>query len=386
MTPRIPAILALALGFAVTTTARAQTITQPFSGDNQKASVTQWIGPVKVTIDYSSPDVHGPGGEDRAGKIYGEGAVVPYGLHDLGFNNCKQCPWRAGANQNTVFQVSHDVLIEGQKLKAGSYGLFMIADAAEWTVIFSNNSTSWGAYTYDPAEDALRVKVKPVPCEHHEWLTYEFTDRMPDHATVALAWERLSIPIRIQVENVDDLYVAQIKRELRNRDGYSWDNWVAAAEYCLDKKTHLADGLWFAEQAVGWEGIGVANFRTLTTLARLQIANGKKAEAEKTIARAMTPEDASVLQMHTFARGLQNQGEKEMALTVFQANAKKHPNVWPVNLGLARGYAVLGDKKKAVTYARKALPQAPDDVNRKNIETLIQQWEAPAAASTGGTN
>ena len=118
MTPRIPAVLALALGLAACAmSASAQTITQPFSGDNQKASVTQWIGPVKVTIDYSSPDVHGPGGEDRAGKIYGEGAVVPYGLHDLGFNNCKQCPWRAGANQNTVFEVSHDVLIEGQKLK-----------------------------------------------------------------------------------------------------------------------------------------------------------------------------------------------------------------------------------------------------------------------------
>jgi len=277
------------------------------------------------------------------------------------------------------------VLIEGQKLKAGSYALFMIADPAEWTVIFSSNSTSWGAFTYDPAEDVLRVKVKPVPCEHHEWLTYEFTDRMPDHATVALAWERLSIPIRIQVENVDDLYVAQIKRELRNRDGYSWDNWVAAAEYCIDKNTHLKDGLWFAQQAVGWEGIGVANFRTLTTLARLQLANGMKAEAEKTIARAMKPDDPGIFQMHQFARGLQNQGEKELAMTVFQANAKLHPNQWPVNLGLARGYAVLGDRKKAATYARKALPQAPDDLNRQNIENLIKQWEAPAATS-GGTN
>lgn len=383
MTPRTPATLALALGLAVAMTASAQTITQPFSGDNPKSTVIQWIGPVKVSIDYSSPDVHGPGGEDRAGKIFGPGALVPYGLYDLGFNDCKTCPWRAGANENTLFEVSHDVLIEGQKLKAGSYGLHMIADAAEWTVIFSNNSTSWGSFTYDPAEDALRVKVKPVPCEYREWLTYEFIERRPDRATVALEWERTSIPIRIQVENVDDLYVAQIKRELRNRDGYSWINWVAAAEYCLDKKTHLADGLWFAQQAVGWEGIGVANFRTLTTLARAQLANGKKAEAEKTIARAMRPEDPGVLQLHSFGRGLQNQGEKEMALSVFQTNAKLHPNTWPVNLGLARGYAVMGDRKKAVSYARKALPQAPDDVNRRNIENLIKQWEEPAPA--GGT-
>ncbi len=357
--------------------AAAQTITQPFSGDNQKASVTQWIGPVQVTVDYSSPDVHGPGGEDRAGKIWG--GLVPYGLHDLGFNNCTQCPWRAGANQNTVFTVSHDVKVEGQTLKAGAYGLFMIADPGDWTIIFSNNSTSWGAFTYDPAEDALRIKVTPVKSEYHEWLTYEFTDRQPDRATVALEWENLQVPIRIAVENVADLYVAQIKRELRNRDGYSWNNWEAAAQYCLTHKTHLEDGLWFAQQSVGWEGIGNANFRTLGTLAQLQIANGMKDEAQKTIQRAMKPEGANAIQMHQFGRQLQGQGENQLALTVFQTNAKQHPNVWPVNLGLARGYAGVGDKTKAVSMAKKALPQAPDEPNRKNIESLIEQWSTPAS-------
>lgn len=365
------------LALVVTSAARAQTITQPFSGDNQAASVTQWIGPVKVTVDYSSPDVHGPGGEDRRGKIWG--GLVPYGLHDLGFNDCKQCPWRGGANQNTVFSVSHDVTIEGQPLKAGRYGLFFIADPAEWTVIFSSVSTSWGAYTYDPAEDVLRVKVKPAKSEYREWLTYEFTDRQPDKATVALAWEELAVPIRIAVPDVDDIYVAQIKRELRDRHGYSWFNWMAAAEYCRDRKTHLKDGLWFAEQAVGWEGVGTANFQTLTVLAQLQMANGMKDEAAKTIQRAMEPRAGTVLQMHQFARSLQAQGENALALTVFQANAKQHPNAWPVNLGLARGYFGVGDRTKAVSYAKKALPQAPDELNRKNIEGLIQQWSAPAA-------
>jgi hypothetical protein len=76
---------------------------------------------VKVTVDYSSPDVHGPGGEDRAGKIWGE--LVPYGLHDLGFNDCKQCPWRGGANENTVLTVSHDVTVEDQPPKAARFCL-----------------------------------------------------------------------------------------------------------------------------------------------------------------------------------------------------------------------------------------------------------------------
>src|SRR5687767_7655656 len=113
-------------------------ITTPPSGDNQKASVTQYIGLVAVTIDYNSPDVHAPNGEDRAGKIWG--TLVPYGVIDDPFGTCTECPWRAGANENTVFTVSHDVKIEGQPLPAGRYGLHMIAGPEEWTVIFSKNA------------------------------------------------------------------------------------------------------------------------------------------------------------------------------------------------------------------------------------------------------
>ena len=68
----------------------SQGITLPPSGDNQKSSVSQWIGLVKVTIDYNSPDVHGPNGEDRKGKIWGE--VVHYGFIDQGFGTSKAAP------------------------------------------------------------------------------------------------------------------------------------------------------------------------------------------------------------------------------------------------------------------------------------------------------
>src|SRR4051794_8284191 len=99
-------------------------LTLPPSGKNQKASTIQFIGPVKVGIHYSSPAVHGPDGKDRRGEIWGK--LVPYGLSNLGFGNGKPGPWRAGANENTVFEVSDAVLIEGQKLAAGRYSLHMI--------------------------------------------------------------------------------------------------------------------------------------------------------------------------------------------------------------------------------------------------------------------
>ena len=123
--------------------AYAQGLTGPPSGDNQKASVTQWIGPVSVTINYSSPDVHAPNGDDRKGKIWGE--VAHYGFIDQGFGPSKAAPWRAGANESTTISFSHDVKIAGKNLKAGTYGLFLdVEKEGPWRWIFSNNSKSWG--------------------------------------------------------------------------------------------------------------------------------------------------------------------------------------------------------------------------------------------------
>ena len=107
----------------------AQGISLPPSGDNQKSSVTQTIGLVQVTINYSSPDVHGPNGEDRKGKIWGD--VVHYGYVDQGFGTSKAAPWRAGANENTTITFSHDVQVGGKKVTAGTYGLFLAVEKKE---------------------------------------------------------------------------------------------------------------------------------------------------------------------------------------------------------------------------------------------------------------
>jgi hypothetical protein len=151
----------------------AQGLTFPPSGENPRSSVTQTIGPVQVTIEYSSPRVV-RGSNDRRGKIWGE--LVPWGLSDLGFNGCASCPWRAGANENTTFKTTHEVKVQGQPLPAGTYGLHMIPGQNDWTVIFSKDADSWGSFWYEPKQDALRVQTKPARGEYHEWLTYEFTE------------------------------------------------------------------------------------------------------------------------------------------------------------------------------------------------------------------
>jgi hypothetical protein len=370
-------LVLVAVVCSLATPVRSQGLSRPPDGDNQHARVSQWVGLVQVTVDYHSPDVHAPDGRDRTGHIWGE--LVPYGLTDLGFRDCKECPWRAGANENTTISFSHDVQVEGQPLAAGTYGLHMIPGKDAWTVIFSHNSTSWGSFSYDPKEDALRVTVKPSECEYHEWLTYEFTDRQPDKTTCALKWEKLAVPFTIAVPNVNELYFAEIQKEMRNEPSFTWVNWERAAQFCLANRVHLDQGLVWAQGAVTTPFFGEENFTTLKTLAQLQLANGQKDEGLKTFEKAMGFPGATAITVHQFARDLQGMNENALAMRVFQMNAKRFPNQWPVNLGLARAYAAQGDRAKAIAAAKLALKQAPDEPNRKNVENLIRQWSEPAA-------
>ena len=182
-------------------TAFAQSISVPPSGDNQKSSVTQWIGPVSVTINYSSPNVQGPGGEDRKGHIWGE--LVHYGFIDQGYGSSKAAPWRAGANENTTITFSHDVKIQGKDLKAGTYGLFLdVEKDGPWHWIFSTNSARWGSYYYDPKEDALRVETSPEDSEYSEYLTYGFAAREANNTIAYLQWENKRIPFKVEVANI----------------------------------------------------------------------------------------------------------------------------------------------------------------------------------------
>jgi Protein of unknown function (DUF2911) len=368
-------LLALVLFLAVSVPAFGfEGLTLPPSGDNFPGTVSQGVGPVKVTIEYSSPRVV-RGANDRRGKVWGE--LVPWGMTDLGFNNCKDCPWRAGANENTTFAVNDDVKVQGQPLAAGKYGLHMIPGQDEWTIIFSKDAGAWGSFWYDPKLDVLRVKTKASKNDYHEWLTYEFIEREPKKATVALEWEELKVPFTISVDNAMDLWASNIREELRGSAGFFWQNWDMAANFCAQNKVNLAEGLTWAERAVSdqtWVG-GVENFTTLTTLSRLQGLNGKDQDSAKTFEKAINHPTSTAIQIHGAARQLLTDGKKEEAMRVFQLNAKRYPNQWPVHVGLMRGYAAMGDKKKALAEAKLALPQAPDAGNKKNLENMIKLLE-----------
>ncbi|MFQ5486537.1 MAG: DUF2911 domain-containing protein [Desulfobacterales bacterium] len=158
-----------------------------------KATVTQRLGvDTDITIVYSRPGVKGR-------KIWGE--LVPYGMAPgTRFSNEKPFPWRAGANENTTIEFNKDISVEGQKLPAGKYGIHMIPSQNDWTIIFSKNNSAWGSFSYDEAEDALRVRVTPVEAPHQEWLLYGFEELAGTSATCFLHWEKLKVPFKIKLE------------------------------------------------------------------------------------------------------------------------------------------------------------------------------------------
>lgn len=158
-----------------------------------KANVTQQLGTdTDIAIDYSRPGVKGR-------KIWG--GLVPCGLAPGNkYSKEKPFPWRAGANENTTIESNNDLLIEGQKLPAGKYGIHMIPSESDWIIIFSSNNSSWGSFSYNSEEDMLRVTVTPVEAPHCEWLMFGFENLNGTSATAYLRWEKLKVPFEIKID------------------------------------------------------------------------------------------------------------------------------------------------------------------------------------------
>ena len=258
-------------------------VTTPVRGGSQRSSVCQTMGLVNVCVEYGSPSVKTKDGRDRSGNIWG--GVVRYGWNQERWleredEETTLKPWRAGANENTTLEVSHDVSVEGKNIPAGKYGLFFIPGETEWELILSKDAGSWGHYSYEPSRDALRVTVKPETSDYREWMTYEFIERNPDRVVLALSWENLRIPIRIVVADIHKAYIDRIKSELQSSKLFYWYNWYEAAKYCFDNKVELELGLLWVEKAIRQSWVGNANFSTLKLKADLLHAMDRKAEAD----------------------------------------------------------------------------------------------------------
>jgi len=326
----------------------AQSLVLDLPLQSQRAQISQRIGITDITINYHRPLVN-----DR--KVWG--GLVPYGQ-----------VWRAGANINTTITFSDPVQIEGKLLDKGTYGLHMIPNADEWTIIFSKNSTSWGAFTYDQAEDALRVTVKPKAADMHNALTYDFDQLQPDSAVVELEWEKVAVPFKVSVD-VHDLVLASLKKQLRNLSQYTWMSGDDAANYLLAEKVGLDDALTYVNKSIENED----RFDNEDTKAKVLTALNRKDEAAAAQEKAL--ELASPLQIHIYARQLQGEKRSEEAFAIFRENAQKHPDQWFIHSGLARIYCSQGKFDDAAKEMKLALAGAPEN-QKTYVDGLVKRLEA----------
>jgi hypothetical protein len=359
-------ISCLCAALLVSSSLFAQGLTTPPNGGNKKALVGERIGLTDVTITYDRPGVKG-----REGHIWGE--LIHTGFADQGFGSSKSAPWRAGANENTTISFSTDVKVEGKELPAGKYGLFVAYDPNESTIIFSKNNSSWGSFFYDDKEDALRVKVKPQALDKPvEWLKYEFTNETNNSATVALQWEKTSIPFKVEVDLVNT-QLASFRKELRTDKGFNWQSWNQAAQWCLQNNVNLDQALQWADSASGPIFGGNNNFQPLATKAQILDKLGRGDEAAAIMKTALPL--ANMNQLHQYGRQLIAQKKNKEALEIFKMNATKNPNQFTTTMGLVRGYSANGDYKTALKYAQQALPMAPDQPNKTNLEAMIKKLQ-----------
>jgi hypothetical protein len=286
-------------------------------------------------------------------KVFG--SLLPYGQ-----------VWRAGANENTTIEFSDPVVVEGKPLAAGTYGLHLIPGEQEWTVIFSKAATSWGSFTYDQKEDALRVVVKPQTSEFHEALTYGFDDPKPNATTVTLRWDKVAVPFTVEVKT-DEIVAASLHKQLRGTAQFNWDAWNDAANYFLARKTNLDEALQYTDRSIQVE----ERFENLITKAGILEALNRKNEA--TAARNQALPMGNALQLHAYGRQLQVQGKQDEAFEIFRINIKKNPNHWMAHNESARLACAKGDFDTAVKEMKLAAAGAGN--NRPAIEALIKQLE-----------
>lgn len=303
---------------------------------SQKAKVFQRIGTTDLEIEYHAPLANGR-------KVFGEVVVYNEKMHGLPH------PWRAGANENTIISLGHDVQINGKPLKAGSYGLHIFVSEQRWELAFSTYSEGWGSFAYKAEQDALRVPVVPESAPNQDWLSYRFIEPKGHSATVELHWADQRITFDIST-NVDANIIADVNAMTEK----SWSALLAAANSTLALNPNDTDkAMSLIDQSLALQSSMSGRMMKVNLLEKQ--GNNREAEALKEKAIA----EANAQELFSYAMSLNNEGEIEEALKLLEMNQERHPEHWYSYMGLGNYYRTREDKR-AIDYWRKAHELAPE--------------------------
>ena len=322
------------------------------------AMVQQTVGISTVTVKYSRPSV-------KSRDIWG--ALVPYGWNVQGFGNQLSAPWRAGANENTTIEFSHDAKVENKQVPAGTYGLFFTINADNsGEVVLSKDYHSWGSFFYDSTRDVVRAPIALRAGPETETLTYNFVNNTKNSTELVLDWARKEFPVKIEFD-VDKIVMENAANELKGTAGFNWMGFASAANYSYQNKVDLEQGLKWADMAVARQN----SFGTLNIKSNILKELGRTQEADEAMKTAV--DIATETELNQYGYQLLNTNDYTKAIDIFKMNTQRHPksaNTWD---SLGEAYFLQGDKKKAAANFKKSLTLNPPANVRANSEKYLKQ-------------
>ncbi|PRD45039.1 DUF2911 domain-containing protein [Sphingobacterium haloxyli] len=202
------------------TTAQAK-----FPPASSTAKIEQGIGIKKVTLVYQRPNVN-------SRTIFG--GLVPYDQ-----------VWRTGANGIPAITFEEEVTIAGNKIPAGTYGIFTIPTKGDWTIILSKKSEQWGAYQYNQSDDFLRFQAKSKSLSDNvETFTMAFENVRPTGADLTLSWENTKVSFPIVVDQSKEI-MAGIEEAMKGEK----KPYFAAAQYYYNNNLDINKAVEWANEA-----------------------------------------------------------------------------------------------------------------------------------------
>ncbi|UTW64535.1 DUF2911 domain-containing protein [bacterium SCSIO 12741] len=312
--------------------AQFHTLTMP--KPSPAASMTQQVGVTFVKISYHSPSTYGR-------EVWTNPGTIP--------QNGDPIPWRAGANENTTISFDTDVKIEGQTLKAGSYGFHIIPNGHEHTLLFARPDNLWGSYYLDVDNDVvLRVTVKDTASDFHEYLTYAVVKRQENSCQFALKWADRMIPFTVSVD-LPATAVEKWRYELNGTNTYQWEAWNDAAAWCVSHQTNLEEALTWVNRSIngGYGGFaGHLSFVNLSTKIEILDALGRTDELEE-ILQGLGDEDFTADEAHYMGATLLKLKQDQIAADLMSQGLKQHPEDWGMMLYRGVAHYFLGNQKTA---------------------------------------
>jgi tetratricopeptide (TPR) repeat protein len=183
-----------------------------------------------------------------------------------------------------------------------------------------------------------------------ELLSYEFENVTNNSAVVTLRWEKLAVPVKVDVATKDLVIAHARDGYLRGLAGFTWQGFFQAAGYCLQNNMNLDEALTWINKSVALN----ENSNNLYVKGGLLDKLGKSEEAD-TVRKRMMSIAKTEVDLNLLGYLYLNAGKKREAIDVFKKNVRTYPDSWNVYDSLGEGYAANGDTKLAIDNYSKAL-------------------------------